>query len=163
MARQPPLDTSLANGSDVTTHPELLQCLVVLNVARLLVLAAAPAPVSSYAGYRRTGSASGLGPANRVATGCPARVRAPRAEPVRVPTTPDVTTPPAAGPVTDPNRGAVSRPLQRGARSRRRGSRDGRIWRTAPQQGQLALHRGVECAELKGSEPPFNDFPFYFS
>ena len=126
-------------------HPELLRCLVVLAVARLLVLAAAPAPAPSCGRHGRAGGASGLGGpvadrlANRVATARPARARAPPAEPVRDPMSLKVVTPPAAGPVTDSDRGAVGRPRRRGARSRRRGSRGGRIWRTEPQRGQLYI------------------------
>ena len=137
------LDKPFQISSPVEMHPELLRCLAVLAVARLLVLAAAPAPAPPYARCRRPGGALS-GPVtdqlrNRVITTRPARVRAAPAESARVPAPPEVATPPAAVPVTDPDRGAAGRPRRRGARSRRRGSRGGRIWRTAPRPGELYI------------------------
>ena len=123
-------------------HPELLQCLIVLAVARLLVLAAAPAPAPPYARCRRPDPAPVTDQLrDRVAAARPARVRAAPAESAHAPAPPEVTTLPAAVPVTDPDSDGrpAGPPRRRGVRSRRRGSRGGRIWRTVPRPGQLYI------------------------
>ena len=122
--------------STVAMHPELLQCLIVLAVARLLVLAAVPAPAPPYARCTRTGGV----PADNQLRERVAAVRPARARPANPPgparVRPEVATSPGA--VTGPDRGAVG-PPRRGKRSRRRGKRGGRIWRTSPRPGQLYI------------------------
>ena len=125
-------------------HPNLLHCLTVLAVARLLTLAALPAPAPV-----RLAPAEHAGRAGRAAEFDPLVVRVtdtrpPRPRPAAVgfsaPSRPapphaaaaDLDRPPAA------HRGAA-RPTRRGVRSRRRGSRGGRLWRTGERPDQLYI------------------------
>ena len=122
-------------------HPDLLRCLTVLAVVRLLSLAAVPAPVPAHpirAG--RTGRARAPAPdqlAERVTDTRPPRPR-PAAVELPVPTRPA----PPPGATADPDRppaaaSGAHRPARRGIRSRRRGPRGGRIWRVGERTGQL--------------------------
>ena len=125
-------------------HPDLLHCLTVLAVVRLLTLAAvpAPAPVRPAPAERadrgdRVVERDPL--AERVTDTRPPRLRPAAVEspaPARPASPPGAAADPDRPPAAD--RGAP-RPARRGARSRRRGSRGGRIWRAGVRPGQLYI------------------------
>ena len=120
-------------------HCELLRCLALLAVVRLLVLAAAPAPAPPFSRAGRSsapGGAAGSADAQllgRAAVTRPARVRRPAAGRSEVTRTGDVTCPGPAGTAA----GGAAGTTRRGVRSRRRGARGGRIWRARARPGQL--------------------------
>ena len=122
-------------------HPDLLRCLAVLAVTRLLALAAVPAP----------------GPVRRTPTGRTWRTPVPESDqlterlavtrtPRPRPSAVEISAPvqPASPPGATVERpsagdGRAPRPTRRGVRSRRRGTRGGRIWRGGQRAGQLYI------------------------